>query len=306
MKESTYADYCRRIHELVLYIHANLDKPLPIEELSARCYLSPYHFQRIFSKVAGESCRWFIRRLLLERAAWQLINTNDSISEIALSAGFQSQEPFARAFRSAYGSPATGFRAAKWLTHWHGTPNSTHYTHSGEPEFHPMSAPGQGIPFHIEWIEPFRVVAKRHHGAPQLIGKSWIEFVKELEQAGFDWKACPLISYAERLRRYMPTADVIAYTAVQTDEDLGPLYQLETLGGCHALVAKYEGPRYRGGDYWLRVWAEALPASGYVQEAAPCFQKTTYQSLVTQNSEFVSYIYIPVKPKKRISGQSKS
>ncbi len=50
------------------------------------------------------------RRLQLERAAWHLVRTNDSVSELGLGAGFAYTSAFTRAFRRAYGLPPRVYR----------------------------------------------------------------------------------------------------------------------------------------------------------------------------------------------------
>src|SRR5437868_5570779 len=110
MKHVTYTDYCERVTDVVLHIYRNLDRPLPVCQLADRACLSSFHFQRLFRQISGEACIQLVRRLRLERAAWQLQNTPESISEIAFEAGFDSLEAFSRAFRKSFATPATDFR----------------------------------------------------------------------------------------------------------------------------------------------------------------------------------------------------
>ncbi len=50
------------------------------------------------------------RRLLLERAAWQLSRTQRSVTDIGLDANYGSLEAFTRAFRGAYGVSPSVYR----------------------------------------------------------------------------------------------------------------------------------------------------------------------------------------------------
>ena len=70
------------------------------------------------------------RRLLLERAAWQLSRTQLSVTEIGLNANYGSLEAFTRAFRKAFRvSPSLYRRIGATYTHLHAT-NGIHH-HSG-------------------------------------------------------------------------------------------------------------------------------------------------------------------------------
>jgi AraC family transcriptional regulator len=82
------------------------------EDLAARVYLSRFHFDRVVSAVAGETPTRLRRRILLERAAYRLATSRDGVLEIAVDAGYSSNEAFTRAFRRAYGVGPSAWRAA--------------------------------------------------------------------------------------------------------------------------------------------------------------------------------------------------
>jgi AraC family transcriptional regulator len=105
------AEYLARIHRAQDYIEQNLNEPLSLDDVAAAARFSPYHFHRVFSAVTGETLYQFILRLRLEKAAGKLVqNPDQSITEIALDAGFSSSATFARAFRAYYGRSASDFR----------------------------------------------------------------------------------------------------------------------------------------------------------------------------------------------------
>jgi hypothetical protein len=73
------------------------------------------------------------RRLLLERAAWQLSRTQLSVTDISLNANYQSLEAFSRAFRKAFRvSPSLYRRMGATYTHLHAA-NEIHH-HSGKDD----------------------------------------------------------------------------------------------------------------------------------------------------------------------------
>ena len=82
------------------------------EDLAARVYLSRFHFDRVVSAVAGETPARLRRRILLERAAFRLVTSDDGVLEIAIEAGYSSNEAFTRAFRRAYGTGPAAWRAS--------------------------------------------------------------------------------------------------------------------------------------------------------------------------------------------------
>jgi AraC-like DNA-binding protein/uncharacterized damage-inducible protein DinB len=80
----------------------SLDGPAGPDELARRAYRSRTQFFRLFQALIEESPGTMRRRVLLERAAWQLTDTRKSVTEIALDANYGSLEAFTRAFRKAF------------------------------------------------------------------------------------------------------------------------------------------------------------------------------------------------------------
>lgn len=75
-----------------------LDLRLPVSTVAERCGVSVVHFSRAFRHTTNETPhRWLMRRRL-ERACVLLVNTDDSISDIALSCGFSDQSHLTRTF----------------------------------------------------------------------------------------------------------------------------------------------------------------------------------------------------------------
>ena len=96
------------------------------EELAARAYLSRFHFDRVVSGVAGETPARLRRRVLLERAAFRLVTSDATVLDVALEAGYGSNEAFTRAFRRAYGEAPAAWRAAPGQIRLE-SPNGVHF-----------------------------------------------------------------------------------------------------------------------------------------------------------------------------------
>jgi AraC family transcriptional regulator len=81
------------------------------EERAARHFLSRSHFDRLISATAGEPPATFRRRILLERAAFRLATGRDGVLQLAVEAGYSSNEAFTRAFGRAYRASPSAWRA---------------------------------------------------------------------------------------------------------------------------------------------------------------------------------------------------
>jgi len=79
------------------------DHTLSGDDLAARVHLSRFHLDRVIAAIAGEPPATLRRRVLLERAAYRLDTTDQSVLDVAVEAGYASHEAFTRAFARAYG-----------------------------------------------------------------------------------------------------------------------------------------------------------------------------------------------------------
>ena len=99
MRASTTTNYQELLNRVLIHIHQNLDEPLTIDRLAEVACLSPFHFHRIFTAHVGETVSGHVRRLRLERAATRIAFTGDSMTDTALSVGYETPavlpEPFA-------------------------------------------------------------------------------------------------------------------------------------------------------------------------------------------------------------------
>ncbi|MCB0064745.1 MAG: helix-turn-helix transcriptional regulator [Caldilineaceae bacterium] len=108
-------------------VATNLNVPIDGASLAEQANYSRFHFQRLFREQTGETpgdCR---RRLLLERAGYQLRHTSLPVTDIAFEALYESLEGFSRAFRRAHGVSPSHYRRLEPLSWLLPAPNDIHY-----------------------------------------------------------------------------------------------------------------------------------------------------------------------------------
>lgn len=104
-------DYQARLRPVIRVLEQNPD--LSIEMLASSSCLSFYHFHRVFTAVTGETPGEMCRRSRIQQAAWQLRQTDASITTIAMEARLASSQAFAKVFRRYYGCTPGEFRRDK-------------------------------------------------------------------------------------------------------------------------------------------------------------------------------------------------
>lgn len=92
----------REVTPLLIGVQSNPERDVSLASLAAEHGYSPSHFHRVFTDVVGETPKAHVERVRLERAAYRLAVTKESILDIALSIGFRSHETFTRAFRRRF------------------------------------------------------------------------------------------------------------------------------------------------------------------------------------------------------------
>jgi AraC-like DNA-binding protein len=80
-----------------------LDQTLSLQQLAAIGLMSPYHFDRVFRRIAGLPPRRFLSALRLEEAKRLLVTTRLTVSEICLKVGYASLYSFSQRFSAAVG-----------------------------------------------------------------------------------------------------------------------------------------------------------------------------------------------------------
>jgi AraC family transcriptional regulator len=95
------------------YIDAHIAEPLRVADLGALIQRSEAHFSRSFKRTFGESPHAFLIQRRLKRAQQYMLQTDASLSEIALQCGFTDQAHLSRHFRQVTGSTPASWRRGR-------------------------------------------------------------------------------------------------------------------------------------------------------------------------------------------------
>lgn len=125
-----------RLRDLLDLVVGSLDEPgADGRALAARAHFSRDHLDRLLSAATGESPVALRRRLLLERAAWELRARGATPTEAAAGAGYGSLAAFSRAFAKAYGMAPSAFADAEGVAVALPAPNGVRFHPPGAVAF---------------------------------------------------------------------------------------------------------------------------------------------------------------------------
>lgn len=96
-------EWIERLNNAIAYIEEQLTAEIDYEKLGQIACCSSYHFQRMFTYMAGITLSEYIRRRKMSLAAVDLKNTAAKVIDVALKYGYNSPTAFNRAFQSVQG-----------------------------------------------------------------------------------------------------------------------------------------------------------------------------------------------------------
>lgn len=97
----------RRIVQLkqaLEFIESSYNKPISLQEMADSVQMSPKYFCRFFQEMTHRSPVDYLNYYRIERACYQLLTTNDTITEVAYNSGFNDLSYFIKTFKKYKGT----------------------------------------------------------------------------------------------------------------------------------------------------------------------------------------------------------
>lgn len=100
----------QEIQNAIAFIEDHLDGKLALDTVAKAVHYSKYHLHRMFSQTTGITLHDYVFRRQLTEAAKKLAFSEESILDISMSCGYESQQAFTAAFKAMYKLPPAEFR----------------------------------------------------------------------------------------------------------------------------------------------------------------------------------------------------
>ncbi len=95
-------EWIGRLNQSIKYIENNIEGVIDYNEAAKIACCSTFHFQRMFSYIAGVTLGEYIRRRRMTKAAFELVNSDIRIMDLSLKYGYESPTAFNRAFQAIH------------------------------------------------------------------------------------------------------------------------------------------------------------------------------------------------------------
>jgi AraC family transcriptional regulator len=286
-----YRDRMRRVLE---HIDRHLDDDLDLDTLSCVAAFSKFHFHRQFTATFGLSVHRYVQLARMKRASRQLAYGNaQSVTDIAMDAGYDAPDAFARAFRQRFGQSPSSFRTSPdwepWLAAFGPLDNARSKL---------MQTTFTTDDVTIRDVPPTKVAIMEHRGDPATLGATIQRFIAWRTAANLHPRTHPTFTVWRSERRPASPADYSVDLCVGTDQPIeanGERIKAGLIPGGRCAVLRVTGYTDNLEPAALTLYRDWLPASGEDAGDFPIYcQRLSFFPEVPEH-EAVAEVFLPLK-----------
>lgn len=285
-------EWLDKLNKSIEYIEDNLDGEINYEEAAKLACCSCYHYQRMFSYIAGVTLSEYIRNRRMTKAAIDLQN-GEKVMDVSLKYGYESPTSFNRAFKKVHEvSPSMAQKKGTFLKSY--SPISFKLTIKGVEE----------MEYRIEKKEAFRVVGVQRELTNDFEENS-IKVPQLWKESLENGKLSEIMALMDENNAGAPGVlglnacngeekDWKYYIAVSTDKPISKGMYEYTVPASTWAIFKGQGNMPQAiQDVEKRVLTEWLPTSGY--EFDQCINIEVYLDDKKEDSHFEVWLSIKNK-----------
>lgn len=291
--------YHARMQRALDHIDRHLDGDLDLETVSSVAAFSKFHFHRQFKATFGVSLHRYVQLARMRRASKRLADgQGQSVTDIALDAGYETPDAFARAFRQRFRQSPSSFRKAPDWEPW-------------LQAFGPLNAARSKImqttftpdQVALRDVTPTRVAIFEHRGDPETVDATIQRFIAWRKAAGLSPRTNPTFNIWHSERRPADPADysmdlcvgVGADQPIEShgDESGGETVKAGEIPGGRCAVLRVTGDTHNLEPAALYLYRDWLPASGEEMRDFPIYCQRFFLDEPEQGT--AAELFLPLK-----------
>jgi AraC family transcriptional regulator len=285
-------NYHGRMQRVLDHIDRHLDDDLDLDTVSGVAAFSKFHFHRQFTATFGLSVHRYVQLARLKRASYRLAYTDaQRVTEIAMDAGYDAPDAFARAFRQRFGQSPSSFRTSPDWAPWHAAfgPLDDARSKLMQKTFTPDDVTIRDVP-------PIAVAIIEHRGDPATLGATIQRFIAWRRANGLHPRTCPTFTVWRSERRPASPDDFSLDLCVGTDRPVAagePVSAGEIPGG-RCAVLRVIGNTDNLEPAALYLYRDWLPASGEEARDFPLYCQRLAMFPEVPEHETVAELFLPL------------
>ncbi|OHV60910.1 AraC family transcriptional regulator [Mesorhizobium sp. LCM 4576] len=284
-----------RMQRVLDHIDRHLDDDLDLDALSGVAAYSKYHFHRQFTATFGLSVHRYVQLARMKRASFRLGYADaESVTDIAMDAGYDAPDAFARAFRQRCGQSPSSFRRSpdwgSWLMAFGPLDNARRKL---------MQIIFTDDDVTIREVPPTPVAIMEHRGDRATLGDTIQRFIAWRKAAGLSPETSPTFNVFRSERCPAVAADYSMDICVGTDQPIAAddkQMKAGVIPGGRCAVLRYPGNTNNLEPAALYLYREWLPASGEEARDFPIYCQRRLSFLPELSvPEIVVELFLPLK-----------
>lgn len=283
-----------RMQRVLDYIDRHLDDDLELDTLSGVAAYSKHHFHRQFTATFGLSVHRYVQLSRMKRASFRLAYRNDeSVTDIAMDAGYDAPDAFARAFRQRFGQSPSSFRKSPdwepWLAAFEPLDNAR--SKLMQSSYTPEDVTIRDVP-----STPVAIL--EHRGDPGTLGATIQRFIAWRKAAGLHPRTNPTFTVWRSERRPASPADYSVDLCTGTDRPfhaLGEQIKAGEIPGGRCAVLRVVGNTHNLEPAALYLYRDWLPASGEETRDFPIYCQRLSLFPEVPEHESVADLFLPLR-----------
>src|SRR5246127_2582104 len=286
-------NYHARMQRVLDHIDRHLDDDLDLDALSGVVAFSKFHFHRQFTATFGLSVHRYVQLARMKRASyWLAYSDAESVTDIAMDAGYDAPDAFARAFRQRFGQSPSSFRNSPdwepWLVAFGPLDNARSK----------LMKTFTTDDVTIRDVAPTKVAIMEHRASPETLGATIRRFIAWRKAAGLYPRTNPTFNVWRSERRPSSPAAYSTDLCVETDQPVeanGEQIKAGEHPGGHRAVLRVVGNTDNLEPAALYLYRDWLPASGEEARDFPIYcQRLSFFPEVPEH-EAVAELFWPLK-----------
>ncbi|TPK62833.1 helix-turn-helix domain-containing protein [Mesorhizobium sp. B2-4-19] len=293
--KASVENYHARMQRVLDHIDQHLDGDLGLEALSGVAAFSKFHFHRQFMATFGLSVHRYVQLARMKRASHRLAASDaQSVTDIAMDAGYDAPDAFARAFRQRFGQSPSSFRKS---------PDWGPWLMAFGPFDKARNTLMQIIFDHddvtIRDVPPTPVAIMEHRGDRATLQDTIQRFIAWRKAVGLSPETSPTFNVFRSEREPAIAADYSMDICVGTDQPIDEKdgqMKAGVIPGGRCAVLRYPGNTNNLEPAALYLYREWLPASGEEVRDFPVYCQRRLSRLAEGPlHEVVVELFLPLK-----------
>lgn len=264
--------YHARMQRVLDHIDRHLDGDLDLDAMSGVAAFSKFHFHRQFKATFGLSLHRYVQLARMRQASKRLADgQGPSVTDIALDAGYETPDAFARAFRQRFAQSPSRFRKSPDWEPWLAAlgPLNTARSRIMQQTFTSDQVT-------IREVAPTRVAIFEHRGDPATLDVNIQKFIAWRKAAGLSPSTSPTFNVWHSEGRPADAADYrmdlcVGLGAGQAIEPGDGAVRAGEIPGGRCAVLRVTGDTHNLEPAALYLYRDWLPASGEEMRDFPLY-----------------------------------